>query len=266
MALVDYEVSTHDGRPAECFKFNYLDNEWRYSSLDSEPEIDGEIYDSTYISRSKLNNENDMFKTTLTVTTTLDNPVALLFRGWVESSVVLTLYKLHLNDPDKEALVLWSGRVASCDFKKEVAELACVSLYSSTQKKGLVRPYGRNCPHVHYAPNSCRLVEADHTVIRSVQGTSGNTITFDAAGLTEGYYAGGSCTIGTARRMVLSNTSNSVTLMDGIAQAQAGDEAALVPGCDRSIGTCRNKFGNNYNFGGFPHIPGKNPFRVSLLG
>jgi uncharacterized phage protein (TIGR02218 family) len=38
--------------------------------------------------------------------------------------------------------------------------------------------------------------------------------------------------------------------------AVAGDAFRLVAGCDKSAGSCRDKFSNFLNFRGFPHIPG----------
>ncbi|MDX3927437.1 MAG: DUF2163 domain-containing protein [Shinella sp.] len=38
--------------------------------------------------------------------------------------------------------------------------------------------------------------------------------------------------------------------------AEAGDRFSIVAGCDKSFGTCREKFGNGLNFQGFPHMPG----------
>ena len=34
----------------------------------------------------------------------------------------------------------------------------------------------------------------------------------------------------------------------------------IAPGCDLRRDTCKAKFGNLLNFGGFPDIPGRNPF------
>lgn len=36
----------------------------------------------------------------------------------------------------------------------------------------------------------------------------------------------------------------------------AGDVLAVTAGCDRRFSTCRDKFGNGFNFRGFPHVPG----------
>ncbi|NDV87778.1 DUF2163 domain-containing protein [Aurantimonas aggregata] len=40
------------------------------------------------------------------------------------------------------------------------------------------------------------------------------------------------------------------------AALQAGDRLRLTEGCDRQFATCRDRFGNQANFRGFPHIPG----------
>ena len=41
------------------------------------------------------------------------------------------------------------------------------------------------------------------------------------------------------------------------AEVAPGDRVRLEPGCDKRVGTCRNKFRNLINFRGFPHIPGE---------
>ncbi|TCT40978.1 DUF2163 domain-containing protein [Martelella mediterranea] len=37
---------------------------------------------------------------------------------------------------------------------------------------------------------------------------------------------------------------------------ETGDAVRLVAGCDKAFSTCRNKFSNQLNFRGFPHMPG----------
>lgn len=43
---------------------------------------------------------------------------------------------------------------------------------------------------------------------------------------------------------------------------QAGDAFAITAGCDKALATCRDRFSNVTNFGGFPHMPG-NDFAFS---
>lgn len=37
---------------------------------------------------------------------------------------------------------------------------------------------------------------------------------------------------------------------------QIGDTYSLTPGCDKRFSTCRARFGNGENYGGFPYLPG----------
>ncbi len=37
---------------------------------------------------------------------------------------------------------------------------------------------------------------------------------------------------------------------------RVGDAYTVYPGCDKRFSTCKAKFGNAVNFGGFPHLPG----------
>ena len=40
------------------------------------------------------------------------------------------------------------------------------------------------------------------------------------------------------------------------ATIQVGDTYTMTRGCDKSLATCRDTFGNAINYRGFPHLPG----------
>lgn len=46
---------------------------------------------------------------------------------------------------------------------------------------------------------------------------------------------------------------------------EVGDTFKVTAGCDKSFATCKAKFSNHLNFGGFPHMPG-NDFSLSYVG
>jgi uncharacterized phage protein (TIGR02218 family) len=47
----------------------------------------------------------------------------------------------------------------------------------------------------------------------------------------------------------------------------AGDAFEVTPGCDKSFATCRDRFANQINFRGFPHLPGNDAIlRVARQG
>ena len=52
-------------------------------------------------------------------------------------------------------------------------------------------------------------------------------------------------------------TGNSFLLWDTAPyRIQVGDTYTMKPGCDKAVDTCKTKFNNFINYGGFPHVPG----------
>lgn len=64
-------------------------------------------------------------------------------------------------------------------------------------------------------------------------------------------------------RYISAHLGSTVTLSNQIPELTAGKQVEVYPGCDHTLATCRDKFGNHINFGGFPWIPGRNPFTSS---
>lgn len=63
--------------------------------------------------------------------------------------------------------------------------------------------------------------------------------------------------VGAIKADRLENGFRYVELWSGLGVDLApGDMVRLEAGCDKTAGTCREKFGNFLNFRGFPHIPG----------
>ena len=57
---------------------------------------------------------------------------------------------------------------------------------------------------------------------------------------------------------VAEGTLRRVTLWQQLSVSlAAGDTVRIEAGCDKRLSTCRSKFGNTWNFRGFPHIPGE---------
>jgi len=262
MAFDLLEKSDHSGLPQEGFLFEYFDDQYAYTSSKQTLQILGDDYAPLQIKRDKLVNETDMFKTTLTVTVPMDCDVALLFRTWIEESVLFTLYRQHYQD--SEAVVLWSGKVGSCKFKGDEAELACTPLYTTMKKLGIKRVYQRSCPHVQYSA-SCGLDSANWQSSVIINDINGTLITLDTS-FPNSYFTGGRISVGNEKRWIMSSSGNTIVLMSNLVESIAGDTAELLPGCQHSANSCRNTFNNYLNNGAFPFIPSKNPFRATLLG
>ena len=65
--------------------------------------------------------------------------------------------------------------------------------------------------------------------------------------------------------LVITNTSNSVTLYREHVGLKVGDVIQLAPGCDQSSKTCDSTFHNGARFGGHPYIPSENPVMAQLI-
>lgn len=84
------------------------------------------------------------------------------------------------------------------------------------------------------------------------------------AGTTADYYTYGVVTWLTGgnagRRMEVKSydkTTGAIELQQPMAvEVVTGDTYNIVPGCDKTLGTCTNRFSNAANFRGFAHIPG----------
>ena len=59
------------------------------------------------------------------------------------------------------------------------------------------------------------------------------------------------------KRHVVRNGAVQIELWQPLGSAPApGDTFTITAGCDKTLATCRAKFGNAINYRGFPHMPG----------
>ena len=108
-------------------------------------------------------------------------------------------------------------------------------------------------------------------VVVALTGTSGFT-TSGLAGFADGWFTGGRLTFSSGANAAIAievkqhrvdGESVFIALWQAAPEAIAPGDAFLVTaGCDKRFSTCRDRFGNDANFRGFPHIPG-NDFVVS---
>lgn len=91
-------------------------------------------------------------------------------------------------------------------------------------------------------------------------------------GFTSSWFSFGNALWTTGKRIQLKDAINGHEFSDGIVSLvfdepvadwiETGDQLDVYVGCNRLFSTCKTKFSNSLNFGGFPHIPG-NDFLLS---
>lgn len=264
------ETSLQDGRPIELYIFTINGVEYLYTSADQDVTLNSKTYISDFpISRSALEHTVEAPRASIQIKTSRDLPVVGKFAIAPPSEVVaVTILRMHFGDT--EAIVLWMGRVLNVTWSTAEAEIRCESVFSSLKRVGLRRMYQKSCPHVLYS-TACGVNRASFGTAATITAISGLTLTIPAAAnAANGYYLGGyiELTLPTGeveRRAVKSHTGSAVEITFPINGLVAGNAATIYPGCPHTTSVCSSRFNNLLNYGGFPHIPQKNPFGGSPI-
>jgi uncharacterized phage protein (TIGR02218 family) len=186
----------------------------------------------------------------------------------------LTIFRGHEQVPG-ETVAHWKGRIVGAEVEGARILLTCESVFSTLRRAGVRAKYQRLCRHALYG-RGCGLDIALSWLSGPVTAVSGNAVTIpDAAGQPDGWFRGGVLRYGAQLGFITGHAGALLTLsrpVPEIAAALASPEidtdtgdtlpimADITPGCDLRASTCAAKFGNLPNFGGFPEIPGRNPF------
>lgn len=290
MAFAETEISRDLGEPIDLYLFRYGSTGsavMGFTDADEDQEfevpIDGEMMSVTFkaipVDRSAVSTSGTLDKATLQISTSDDSPLADLFRLYPPSHVVtVTIWQGHANDPSKQYLAHWSGRVVAFNTEDDEARFTCDPISTSLKRPGLRRNWQYSCPHWLYGPK-CKASKAAATEIHVVTGVAGASIWLDPnwsvrrekfhGGLAEWTLADGRLEVRTILR----------TFEDG-GILLAGDASTLIPGIAVSVclgcnhqagvgpqpdGDCLPLHNNILNFGGQPWIPSKVPTGIQNI-
>jgi len=258
------ESGLQTANPVELYEFQHGPTYYRYTSSDAPITVDSKLYEPRAISRQAIEATQEMARTGITLSMDDTIPLLDLFRVHPPGDVVLArIYRTHRDD--SEAVTIWSGRILSVARNGLKAEVRCESVYTSIKRPGLRRLYQRACPHVLYSA-ICGLSSATYRETKTVIAVAGTSLTVsDIGGFVAGYFAGGYLewefeTGKFERRGIVDHSGASIVISFPIIGIPNGAAVRIYPGCDHTLATCHAKFSNALNFGGFPHIPQKNPF------
>lgn len=266
------EISSQDGKIISLYEFMWGETFWRYTSTDKEQTITQNGVNVTYqpiaidddgmVQGGSANND-------LKVKSQNDIPLVDLFRGTPPAgSIWLTVRRRHADDPLDQWFVYWIGTIGN--VKKAglaTAEILARTLLASFKRQGLRLAWTRGCPHILY-DSECRANPVTFAVAATITVIANGVVTVDAAGGHPiGYFDGGyirwQATVeGTFDRRAIesSPTATSFLIFGSTERLAVGMAVTLYPGCDLTATTCKNKFANLVNFGGFEQMSGENPF------
>ena len=263
MSYEAIELSEDKGSPIELYEFQYGPTTYRYTSADEDIVISGVgTYLSVPCGRQKIENAQDSGKTPVTFQITRKAEITDIFLASPPTTIIdFTIRRFHYGD--SERVIFWFGRVVNVKYYEDTVEFRCESIQTSMKRPALRRFYQLQCPHVLYG-SDCAAPENLFQANAVVEAVAGLVLTSSVFGLKPAqYYRGGYIAISAAPtsefRYITDHTGNTITINLPSPKLYQGVPITISPGCDHTLTTCKDKFNNLANYGGFPYIPTKNP-------
>lgn len=264
----EHEDSTDLGAPVELFRFDAPDAEYFYTSDFETRFVLGRSYIPQPIARSNVVTSNQGEGAQLEVTLPANLPLVrdFAFDYAPPENLSLTVYRFH-EDDESTLVTYWKGDVTSIKISGNTVKILVPSVLTNAIASTLPgKVYQSPCNHVLYDDN-CKAERASY-----LQTNFASSVQTTYVGLQNivsdpgGYYTGGELIHSATgeRRLITSSQSDRLGINYPFRSVKPGDAIEFVPGCDHNCTTCRVKFSNLENFGGFPFIPKKNVFKEGL--
>jgi uncharacterized phage protein (TIGR02218 family) len=282
MTYATLETSPAEGRPYFLYQFVEGDQVWRFTSQATTWTSAGSggteiTWEPAAVAHGDVVQTSEIERGRLELTWPLSHPFARRFLAPMGNTpVTLTIFRGH-EQVLGETVAHWKGRVVGAEVEGQRILLQAESIFSTLRRAGVRAKYQRLCRHALYG-RGCGLDIALSWLTGTVTAATGGGLTMtipEAAAEPSGWYRGGVLRFGPQLGFITGHTGATLTLsrpMSEIAAVLASPEidpetgepvpvlADIAPGCDLRASTCAAKFGNLLNFGGFPEIPGRNPF------
>lgn len=267
MSFDAQERAIDTAQPIELYEFTYGVNKFLYTTQATNYVVGNTVYEAIPISRQSMKISTDSRRDQLILTAPRDFQIAQFFKiSSPGEPINLTIKKKHRNDT--EAIVEWLGRVMAAEWGGSGVKLTCESVYSVIQKRGLTRVYSYACPFTLYG-KECKVDAGAYKRTATLTAVNATVLTsVDFGTQVDGYWTGGYISWESPdkilfTRFVTGHSGNQISLSQQLQGLAVGDRVDIYPGCNHTLETCRYKFNNLLNYGGFPWIPNKNPFTSS---
>lgn len=244
--------------------------EYRLTSAADEQTHNLEAYDPAPIGRGGYQVRNELSKANLEVRIGLGHALATaLLSSWAETPTTLTLFRKRTASTS----TAWKGRLASVRPADDHVLMVFESIFTSLRRPGLRARFQKTCRHALYA-RGCFLDPEDFADAATLDEINGNVVTVPEAALEpDGWYAGGMVKAPDGTLSYVSVHAGTLLTLNRVSSSLAaafavdgpGTAITLYPGCAHNYATCRDKFANDDNYGGFDYIPSKNPMGGSSI-
>lgn len=270
MTYSQFETSQQQSQPIELYEFSLGLSTYRFTSSEDELTVAGQVYEPAAIRRTAITISSENRQEIVTITLPATNQFAMLFidivPGQTSTMTIKRLQRLDIGVGD-EVITIFKGIVKSVGFSRD-SSTASISVAPLNQ--GLSREiprftYQGLCNHVLY-DSGCKVLQNDFRFQGEVTVVSGSTLTVPGLNAeSDGFYTGGFVQLASNDfRLVTSHAGNVVTLLLPFRVNVTGSLVDVFAGCDHSLATCKAKFDNVANYGGFAFVPLKDIFRNGL--
>ena len=273
MAFDTFEESLASGQPVELYTFALLTETFYFSSAEESFSFEGNAYEPVAVSRTALVQGPESRKETITFTLPASHPLPRKFRSVPPGQrATLTIQRFHKPDGvDPERVTVFEGVVRSVGFTElnKKATIVCVPFIGGLSKTGPRFVFSGPCNNVLF-DSRCKASSTSFRFVGTVGGINGDELTIPGLNANgDGWATAGTVTVGGVDwRTILDHTGDVIRLIrpfpPDVLATLLGSSVEVFAGCDRSYGTCRDKFLNDDNFAGFPTVPLRNPVGARL--
>lgn len=264
------ETSIQDGAPATLFKFtgsyvSFMLTDWDENITNSSGTWTAETISHNDIDSGTQEDSNIALEVDIRASHQLVIDYAI---NEPPPSLNLQVYRVHSNDWETTEL-LWDGEVISWSIEGRTAKMVVPSIFAYLLNGPLPGPkYQGPCNHT-LGDARCKvdMTSAANSYTATVVSVTGSTVVIDASSFPDGECNAGQMinATGDERRLIVSNTGTTFTLASAFSNLSVSDVVTIKRGCNHSFsGDCITKFANGAQFGGFPLVPGRNPYSGRL--
>jgi uncharacterized phage protein (TIGR02218 family) len=277
------ESSGFSGQPIQLYSFSRVRGDdttyWLYNTSDTDLKFFDKVYEAVAISDEGVSLTGEAASAELKLHLPATAQFCDDFRAAgapPSDTIFLHVFRCHVSNITgmeddipivSEGLLSWVGTVDGLTQTNDVDVQVTCSMFAASFKRGGLRyTWMKNCPHVLYMPLTCKVDPMLFRIDAVAETAHGNLVNApEFASKPDGWLDGGYIEYSLPsgfieRRMVTRHIGAGVRLLGPAFGIVPGDAIAAYAGCARTVAACTDKFNNFPNYGGFPHLPGRNPY------
>jgi len=268
MSFTNQERSVEAGQPIELFDFRLGSESYLWTTNPTPVTYNSLTYQPLEIRREALLFSQDSRAEGLTITVPATMALVRKFINSVPGQIAtLTILRVHRNDGANELIQFFKGKAMTVGFTLNgiEAEINVVPITADLANTIPRFKFSGVCNHVLY-DSACTVAQSLFRYQDEVTGVAGTTISVQGlAAKGTGWANGGYVALPSGEfRQIADHTGDDIRVLIPFPSSPLGQTVEVFAGCDHSIATCKSKFNNVTNFGGFAWVPLKNPFNTGL--